>query len=1615
MSHRQARRPGALVLLGLALLLASHASAQKVVMFYNAWPTANYPFKIIGGWNGLAWQGPEAANNDLALSGPWYTKTLPATYNPNGGQNKAAFASADWRWKYGANGFGDQSDIDISSVLRTSDTVWIIPSPLPNGKPLLSGTRPKQVTVMFLSPWEGNPSLRIESGGWQTFSPSARLGGWSSTFVLGFNSLSLLIRSPDSSEYFSSAGLSGLPVPMVLDSLWKTDTIWIRPANETSGPPIATRTRPRGKLVMVFNPWGRSKPIGRPAITFAGSSPLKMEGVEGFCGWFSREFFQRLPVVHFDDRRGQSFGAGGFGTTTPIDLAAVFASKDTAWIVADPTTNLPIVRDQYSGETGLCEYSLLAATVRDFDTTHPEFEKGYRGVVKRMVLPRLGLDRKPIKNPDVHHIITGGARIGDTTSNRIGIDWFRTVPGVNTETCRDIPLALDTLTGAYSYDNQNYFPIDDFKSLPDGSPNPRYHLQMGSDGAMHNFSFCLESHGEFDYKKGQTFRFRGDDDVWFFVDGHLSVDLGGVHGPANDSVRLDDIGYRFVRRTVGGVTVTDTLRDTTRTPLVEGKTYNFDFFFCERQTGGSSLRIETDMNMRTRNGFQVKDSAVATGIVVYDLYVSQTTGQGCQAQNLVVRTSGRFYLEGTGMPRRLLATGRTHFGGIVLDALNSRATIDSTAIAGLPAGDYLLLAMSDLDTTKIVEIPFRVPYTTGPRFVAKPAFTGPTGSSFAVDVAAFNVKGPDSSSIAFVMQPDPGLVYYRDSELASPLAEGDTLRTGVNHAPRRLWVKGVLPGSYTLAVGKIVGDSADPWPNVVFLPSRPVFKIRSPYTGTVGGVVAMEVVAVNDLGTDSSATAFGLRPLAGIEYFADSLLVRKLGDSDTLRTGTDGRARRLWARGIAAGSYTFVVGNTSQDSTDARPDIVFQDKGLRFTTASGVPLDPFAIEKPLGDSVRLWFETFAGAGTCTSCGTRVALSSNLPGIVFLGPGNDIQDTADLVSGRASVLVRANQPVDLAVLQLHVVGDSASRALWSPVSFTVAGPDSATLHDRDGDGRADALVVHLHQPWAATNTVSAYWPDAATALVLGVPTLSGDSLTATFPVAGAGLATTGTASGSWSWGASTSPRPFVVSERIAAVPLRAVVSRGTLGAPDTLRVRLTESVLSDSVTNALQALLAGAWVAVAPSSAALPGSTTIEMVLAAPAVFPSVGDSVRSSDGVADLLGNRPGTPRRAIVVEGATRPPVEGWLLDLDGDGAMDHARIRHTEAVIPDGAGSFVFRIGPGATERRGRAPIAVAGAPGILQVALETPFPAATTSFPAGAVGLLWRDSVPTLDGFAGREDIFPLSDSAAPWIRSAFLRLTESYDAPDTLVVVATEPVAATGNRFLLGHDRLTESVLDLSGSSWISPETLLVLQWPTSPTSLRAGDSVRWSFDGDLRDLPGNAPSSQALRHVVTGGVRSPMLRLVPPRSLTVFSEEQQFTAPSVPGIQILGGSDPSPRLLDPSTGAVSGGTTCPENRCIGPALELNQPVRITLFVYDRLGVHVAGTDLEVTQTTLDAIGTDRLGRTSLRLRWDLADTRAKPVAGGIYLMRLLVSRQGEQGKELVANHVWKVGVKRNEVP
>ena len=71
------------------------------------------------------------------------------------------------------------------------------------------------------------------------------------------------------------------------------------------------------------------------------------------------------------------------------------------------------------------------------------------------------------------------------------------------------------------------------------------------------------------------FTFRGDDDLWLFVNGQLALDLGGLHPALEGSVVMDSLG------------------------LVPGETYPMDIFHAERRTNASNFRIVTNIECFT--------------------------------------------------------------------------------------------------------------------------------------------------------------------------------------------------------------------------------------------------------------------------------------------------------------------------------------------------------------------------------------------------------------------------------------------------------------------------------------------------------------------------------------------------------------------------------------------------------------------------------------------------------------------------------------------------------------------------------------------------------------------------------------------------------------------------------------------------------------------------------------------------------------------------------------------------------------------------------------------------------------------------------------------------------
>jgi len=98
----------------------------------------------------------------------------------------------------------------------------------------------------------------------------------------------------------------------------------------------------------------------------------------------------------------------------------------------------------------------------------------------------------------------------------------------------------------------------------------------GSKGNT-NYSYTMELVTDFQMGPDLTFSFRGDDDVWLFINNRLvnSVDIGGIHEKQDGSVNLN------------------TLR--TSHNLQDKSTYKMHLFYCERHSDDANILITTNI------------------------------------------------------------------------------------------------------------------------------------------------------------------------------------------------------------------------------------------------------------------------------------------------------------------------------------------------------------------------------------------------------------------------------------------------------------------------------------------------------------------------------------------------------------------------------------------------------------------------------------------------------------------------------------------------------------------------------------------------------------------------------------------------------------------------------------------------------------------------------------------------------------------------------------------------------------------------------------------------------------------------------------------------------------
>ncbi|MES1173903.1 MAG: fibro-slime domain-containing protein [Myxococcales bacterium] len=268
------------------------------------------------------------------------------------------------------------------------------------------------------------------------------------------------------------------------------------------------------------------------------------------------------------DSGSRTYGSGTSSGSTTGSAGSVSGGSSQ-------TINTSSGEETDAGDCG----SVLDVTYRDFSEAHPDFEMPFAGdVVRRgLVASLLGADHKPVFADRVGHPPLKGDPLAidpDWQPTQPVIQsadtfnqWYNTTASVNQELHKQLTLTEGTPgTGIFGFASSAFFPL---------APTEGFGITpKGNDQGM-NFLFTTEIHVVFTYRPLQKFTFRGDDDLWIFINGKLALDLGSMHNAEEGTIDFD------AQAAALGIS--------------PGTSYPMDVFHAERHTRASNFKITTNI------------------------------------------------------------------------------------------------------------------------------------------------------------------------------------------------------------------------------------------------------------------------------------------------------------------------------------------------------------------------------------------------------------------------------------------------------------------------------------------------------------------------------------------------------------------------------------------------------------------------------------------------------------------------------------------------------------------------------------------------------------------------------------------------------------------------------------------------------------------------------------------------------------------------------------------------------------------------------------------------------------------------------------------------------------
>jgi fibro-slime domain-containing protein len=502
-------------------------------------------------------------------------------------------------------------------------------------------------TVHVLNPWPGKTVWAQVGTTWYPLYQETGRQGWVSTSLWEDprNPQPFRIRLANGNpttttgvQYMDMGGLGGSASGVPFDftaTPGKGKEVWILPPTTTGGiPKIATGAPDVAFTLYVQRPKWSSTSV---RMIWQGNDSRFTPNATQFCNWYVLTFYEgAVPTkIALTNPVGDSvYGSAGL-KAAPATWAAFTQWIDiTIQANAGGTFNVntdgaaPVVTGGVPTTATTCDTKVLAFSTYDYTDgvdpqyRYPPFAEQLSGVnypsgpkagtttdncpnsgggaTPGLVKPTLNAQGMPVWSGKVDCNIgqsTHGPQLWYDTLWRIGTGTYSQsfVAGatqLNHFKCLRLPLKLDAAGQYYSFESGSFFPMDTATSIP--AP-----YRPGNNSS--NFHFAMHAKAAFEYVPGLKFEFKGDDDVWIFIDKKLVLDIGGMHSAIAGTIDLDVLG------------------------LVEGRSYQFDMFYNERHTVGSSISIKTTMNLVPTLTVEFDTTKSTSGKQVVDSWVIETT------------------------------------------------------------------------------------------------------------------------------------------------------------------------------------------------------------------------------------------------------------------------------------------------------------------------------------------------------------------------------------------------------------------------------------------------------------------------------------------------------------------------------------------------------------------------------------------------------------------------------------------------------------------------------------------------------------------------------------------------------------------------------------------------------------------------------------------------------------------------------------------------------------------------------------------------------------------------------------------------------------------------------